>query len=74
VLVLLLLLLVAAAAAARVGVGGAPHGFDSPLTGGEGSGAAEEGTGVSRTGERRGEEEEKTDGNSFGSMGRFSLI
>lgn len=74
VLVLLLLLLVAAAAAARVGVGGAPHGFDSPLTGGEGSGAAEEGTGVSRTGERRGEEEEKTGGNSFGSMGRFSLI
>jgi hypothetical protein len=74
VLVLLLLLLVAAAAAARVGVGGAPHGFDSPLTGGEGSGAAEEGTGVSRTGERRGEEEEKTDGNSFGSRGRFSLI
>jgi len=54
-LVLLLVVLVAATAA-RVGVGGAPHGFGSPLAGGEGSGggAEGEGTGVGLTGERRG--------------------
>ena len=52
-LVFLLVVLVAATAA-RVGVGGAPHGFGSPLAGGEGSGggAEGEGTGVGLTGER----------------------
>ena len=40
-LVLLLVVLVAATAA-RVGVGGAPHGFGSPLAGGEGSGGGAE--------------------------------
>ena len=40
-LVFLLVVLVAATAA-RVGVGGAPHGFGSPLAGGEGSGGGAE--------------------------------
>ena len=43
-LVLLLVVLVAATAA-RVGVGGAPHGFGSPLAGGEGNGGGAERSG-----------------------------
>ena len=43
-LVFLLVVLVAATAA-RVGVGGAPHGFGSPLAGGEGNGGGAERSG-----------------------------